>query len=104
MSSLKFHISRLAADAVDLPALRHLLRAARFPRDAIRCSTHRAPPGKALITCSPGIAVLLLEKFRALSKDAEAHRDSLLQKESAAAAAAILTALDAARPGQPPLV
>lgn len=104
MSSLQFRISRRAADAVGLPALRHLLRAARFPHNSIRCSTHRAPPGTARITCSREIALLLLEKFRALGKDAEACRDSPLQAESAAAVAAILTALDADRPEQGSLV
>ena len=95
--SIQFTIPRVAADAVDFLELRRQGNAAGLPRTTIEFSTISAPIGKARITTSIPMAVLLIEALRTLCTAASERGKSDLAVSCAEGVASAFKAIDEER-------
>jgi hypothetical protein len=105
MATVQFNIPRLAANAVDFPAVRKAGHAAGLEHTWIEVSDYRASEyGRTRITCSPEMAFLSIQALRAVAADATEHGKSDLVIACAEGVASAFAAIDAerARPSDEP--
>jgi len=92
--SIQFTVPRVAVDAIDFFELRRQGNAAGLPRTTIECSTISAPIGKARVTTSIPMAVLLIEALTPLCTAASDWGKSDLAVSCAEGVASAFKAID----------
>ena len=93
MSSIQFYIPRVAAHAVNFPAIRAAARNAGVTGLSVSYSDYRAVRGKTRITCAPEIALLVVAELRALASAATDLDNTKLRIACASGVSAALRAL-----------
>jgi len=97
MSSIHFYIPRVAARAVNFPAIRAAARKAGVTRASVAYSDYQSVRGRTRITCAPEIALLLVAELRVIAAAATELRNTELLIACANGISAAFKAIDEER-------